>query len=90
MYIYIHVHISAPGRRTGYRPRGPPPGPREAMALLECRVVHDEVLVRARPDAEQQISIYIYIYIYIERERERCIHICTHIDVQPIRTARRA
>ena len=24
------------------------------MALLECRMMHDEFLVRARPDAEQQ------------------------------------
>ena len=43
-------------------------GPWEAMALLERPVVHDEFMVRARPDAEQQktkLYIYIYIYVYI-------------------------
>ena len=36
--------------------QGTPPGQAEAMSLLECPVVHDEFMVRARPDAEQQTN----------------------------------
>ena len=59
IYIYMHIHntyvlyVLCVVHRLVHISRART-GPGEAMTLLECRAVHDEFSVRARPDAEQQ------------------------------------